>query len=227
MTTPLPPGRRPGGAQIIPRPELWTTGPPAPWIERHPQPPQLSVAEVLRAIDDHRHPRPFLPGPGDRPSAVLVALVDGPEGAEVVLTRRSWQLTNHKGEISFPGGRMDPGETPMQTALREAWEEILLDPGRVAVHGELDHHRTFVSRSYIVPVVGTLDERPDLRPGTGEVERILFVPLAELARADTHREEIWHRPDDDFSLQFFELDDETIWGATGRMLYHLLELVYS
>ena len=54
-----------------------------------------------------------------------------------------------------------------------------------------------------------------------------LLVLAELARADTHREEIWHRPDDDFSLQFFELDDETIWGATGRMLYHLLELVYS
>ena len=59
-----------------------------------------------------------------RHSAVLVPLYDGPDGAEVLLTRRSQALRNHRGEVSFPGGRMDPGETPLQTALREAHEEV-------------------------------------------------------------------------------------------------------
>ena len=65
---------------------------------------------------------------GAHHSAVLVALSPGDEGPEVLLTRRSWQLRNHHGEISFPGGRLDPGETPVQAACREAYEEVGLDP---------------------------------------------------------------------------------------------------
>jgi 8-oxo-dGTP pyrophosphatase MutT (NUDIX family) len=182
---------------------------------------------VLAAVAEHTAPRPLNPYADARNSAVLVALLDGERGAEVLLTRRSWNLSSHKGEISFPGGRMDPGETPADTALREAWEEVGLEAGLVDVSGELDHLSTFVSNSYIVPVLGRITERPHLRPAAAEVERILFVPLVELARADTHREEIWHLPEVDLSIQFFELDDETVWGATARMLTHLLGLVYG
>jgi 8-oxo-dGTP pyrophosphatase MutT (NUDIX family) len=164
--------------------------------------------------------------PGARPSAVLVALLDGPLGAEVLLTRRAWHLTSHKGEVAFPGGRMDPGETPVGTALREAHEEVLLDPALVEVHGELPHLSTVVSLSYIVPVVARLAELPALRPGTTEVERIFTVPLAELARADTYRCEVWGDPPLDRPIHFFDLDDETVWGATGRMLVDLLALAY-
>ena len=218
---------RPGGPQIIPRPDTWAPGPESPWRGIHDPARSLGTDEVLAAVARAGGTRPFAPPPGSKPSAVLVALVDGDLGAEVLLTRRAWHLTNHKGEVSFPGGRMDPGETPVQTALREAHEEVGLDPALVEIHGELDHLSTLVSQSYIVPVVGRLAEPPELHASTGEVDRILFVPLVELARADTHREEHWGVPPNRWQIHFFELDDETIWGATGRMLAQLLSISYG
>jgi 8-oxo-dGTP pyrophosphatase MutT (NUDIX family) len=158
---------------------------------------------------------------------VLVLLHEGDGGAEVLLTRRAMHLRNHRGEISFPGGRMDAGETPVETALREGWEEVALDPDLVTVHGELDHMSTVVSQSYIVPVVGTIDRRPELVPHAAEVDRILWVPLAELLTPGTYREERWGEPPLDRPIFFFELDDETVWGATARMLHQLLRLAHG
>ncbi len=159
-----------------------------------------------------------------RSSAVLVAITDGPEGAEVLLTRRSEALRSHRGEISFPGGRVDAGETFEAAALREAHEEVALDPSAVRLRGRLDPISTMVSRSFIVPVVATVDERPTLWPAADEVERIIWVPLVELTRADTFREEIWEFDGQPRPIFFFELDDETIWGATARMLHQLLRV---
>jgi 8-oxo-dGTP pyrophosphatase MutT (NUDIX family) len=213
--------RRPGGAQIIPRPAAWTHGPPAPWATRVPR--HLSVDDVLATVSPQVPALPDEPAfPGARPSAVLIALSDGPAGAEVLLTRRSWELRNHRGEVSFPGGRMDPGETPVAAALREAHEEISLEPAAVEVHGALEPLATVVSRSYIVPVVARLRGNPTLRAADAEVARIFRVPLLELLRSDTYREELWGTPPLARPIYFFELDDETIWGATGRMLVELL-----
>ena len=153
---------------------------------------------------------------------MLVALADGEEGAEVLLTRRSRHLRTHKGEISFPGGRMDPGETPAETALREAHEEVGLDPTLVTLFAELDHLSTVVSRSHIVPVVGRLPAVVPLGPASPEVERVMWLPLAELVRPDTYHSERWGRSPTDRLLHFFELDDETVWGATAHMLVDLL-----
>ncbi len=159
-----------------------------------------------------------------RSSAVLVALADGSDGAEVLLTRRSEALRSHRGEISFPGGRVDAGETFEAAALREAHEEVALDPSVVRLRGRLDPIATMVSRSFIVPVVATVDQKPKLWPAADEVERIMWVPLVELARADTFREEIWDFDGERRPIFFFELDDETIWGATARMLHQLLRV---
>ena len=212
--------RRPGGAQHIPRPVAWEPGDVAPPV---PHPLAIDVDGVVERLDGVHPTRPLAPTfPDARPSAVLVALADGPAGAEVLLTRRAEHLRNHKGEISFPGGRMDPGETPIDTALREADEEVGLDPAEVVVVGELSHLSTVVSRSYIVPIVARLPARLELNPASPEVERILWVPLAELVRPETYRVERWGRPPMDRELFFFELDDETIWGATAAMLVDLL-----
>ena len=181
-----------------------------------------SVASLSTVPDDH-----LPPFPDARASAVLVALHDGPAGAEVVLTRRSWALRNHRGEISFPGGRLDPGETPEVGALREAHEEVALDPDAVRLIGRLQTLSTVVSLSHIVPVVGLLDRRPELHPAVDEVERILHVPLTMLIAPGVFREEHWDEPPLDRAISFFELDDETIWGATGRMLHQLLRLAHG
>ena len=193
----------------------------APWADRARQ---LTTVEVVAAVADRPPVDATVPAGTLRASAVLVALADGPRGAEVLLTRRSESLTSHRGEISFPGGRVDAGETFEGAALREAHEEVALDPAAVQIVGRLDPISTLGSRSFIVPVVGALERQAALRPAADEVDRIMWVPLAELTRADTFREEIWpvdehHRP-----IFFFELDDETIWGATARMLHQLLRV---
>ncbi len=212
--------RRRGGAQYIPRPATWCLGEIAA-PAAHPL--HRSVAEVVAAVAGSPGGQPLAPAfPGARLSAVLVALADGDDGAEVLLTRRSMDLRHHRGEISFPGGRVDPGETPVEAATREAHEEVGLDPAAVSIVGEMDHLNTAVSRSYIVPVVARVVEPLPLRPTSPEVERVFWLPLAELVRPDTYRAERWGVPPTDRMIHFFELDDETIWGATATMLVDLL-----
>lgn len=220
---PAPERSRPGGDQVIPRPEAWRLGGPPSW-DGAPEPTLEALLARVRGREPGRIAPPF---PEARSSAVLIVVHDAPGGPEALFTRRAQHLRNHRGEISFPGGRMDPGETPEQAALREAEEEVGLDPALVTLHGELDHLSTVVSKSYIIPVVATVDARPVLHPAPDEVERILWVPLAELARPDTYREEWWGTPPLDRPLHFFELDDETIWGATGRMLHQLLRFAHG
>ncbi len=220
---PRPPGEwRAGGAQRVPRPSEHRVVDRGPWPQR-----PITVAEVAAAVRAHRPAdvRPY--AAESRPSAVLVVLRDAPDGADVLLTKRSAGLRNHRGEISFPGGRVDPGESFEQTARREAHEEVGLDPQCVRIVGRLDALNTVVSRSFIVPVVATLigDDRPLLAPVTAEVDAVFWTPLGELVRPDTFREEQWGRPPQDRTLHFFELDDETVWGATARVLTQLLRLV--
>ncbi len=157
----------------------------------------------------------------------MVVLADGPDGAEVLLTRRSMHLSSHRGEISFPGGRIEPGESYESAALREAYEEVALPADRVEVVGRLDPMSTVVSRSYIVPVVGLVSGRPELRAHAGEVDRMMWVPLAELADPGAYREEWWGTPPLDRPMFFFELADETVWGATARMLHQLLRVAHG
>jgi 8-oxo-dGTP pyrophosphatase MutT (NUDIX family) len=215
---------RVGGNQVIPRPDAWAPGGAAPWIGRD-LPVALPLAPLLERVAQRGQGKPpTWSFEGAQSSAVLIALFEGDHGAEVLLTRRAWHLRSHKGEVCFPGGRQDGGETAIETALREAHEEVLLDPADVTVVGELDHLATLASFSHIVPVVGHLTSRPTLSAGTSEVDRIFTVPLVELLRPGTFREELWTREERVFPVTFFELDDETIWGATARLLRDLLLL---
>ena len=219
MTDAVPddtPVRR-GGSQQIPRPAVFTSSDVAPW----PPLTDWSLDALLAGVP--LDAAPMLPAfPGSRLSAVLLVLVDGVHGAEVLLTRRSMSLRSHRGEVSFPGGRVDEGETPVEAALREAHEEVGLDPTSPRVIGELAHLNTIVSRSYIVPVVATLEHRPELSAQTMEVDRVLWTPLRELTAPGVYHVERWGAPPLDRPLHFFELDDETVWGATAHMLVDLL-----
>jgi 8-oxo-dGTP pyrophosphatase MutT (NUDIX family) len=214
--------RRPGGSQFIPRPTSWTLGDLLP-PRAHPL--AISVADVAASLADAPTDRPLEPSfEGARPSAVLIALADGAIGAEVLLTRRSMHLSSHRGDVSFPGGRIDPDEAPVDAARREAHEEVGLDPGAVEVIGELPHFNTVVSRSYIIPVVARVASPVPLVPTSPEVARVFWLPLAELVRPDTYRTENWGMPAGDRLLHFFELDDETVWGVTAAILVELLSL---
>ncbi len=161
----------------------------------------------------------------DRASAVLAPLYDVDGDLHVLLTRRTWDLRSHQGEVSFPGGRQDDGDPDLwTTALRESREEIALDTDRVERLGELDHLATVTSRSFIVPYVAALpDGRPATEPNPGEVSAVLHVPVAELLDPAIFREERWTFPwAEDRPIFFFELVGDTVWGATGAMLRQLL-----
>jgi 8-oxo-dGTP pyrophosphatase MutT (NUDIX family) len=157
-----------------------------------------------------------------RASAVLAALYDDDGDAHVVLTRRAWHLRTHKGEVSFPGGGRDPGEALIDTARREAWEEVRLDPASVEVIGELDHLTTFTSGSFIVPFVAAIPGRPELVANPSEVEAVLHVPLSELLQPGVFHSEQWEILGSVRPVHFFEIVGDTIWGATAAMLRQLL-----
>jgi 8-oxo-dGTP pyrophosphatase MutT (NUDIX family) len=191
-------------------------------------------------------PGVFLEG-GGTPSAVLVAMFDESGETRVILTRRSKNLRFHQGEVSFPGGRCDSGESPAECALREAHEETGLDPTSVKVAGYLSPLATFSSESFIEPVVGVLESRPPLKANPAEVDRVFDVELAALVADGVFREERWRftartdgpsarvpadgspapplATDGTFPVWFFELPGDTVWGATARVLMELLRAV--
>lgn len=225
---PVPAGR--GGDQVIPRPLATRLGRPAPWADLPPERRRPTLAAVRAGLDAAgpavRSERETLPGI-DTPAAVLVPLYEHQGELHVILTRRTWNLRSHSGEVSFPGGRRDDDDEDLwATALRETREEIALDTGVVERIGELDHLATVTSRSFIVPYVAALPGRPDTTANPGEVSAVLHVPVAELLDPAIYREERWQLPwAEDRPIFFFEIVGDTIWGATGAMLRQLLGLV--
>jgi 8-oxo-dGTP pyrophosphatase MutT (NUDIX family) len=223
-----------GGEQIIPRPESARPGGPNPWLEIDPARFHLDRVRSVVAQLDGRHLPGDLPTTPMRPpfvattrdSAVLLPLFLGADGeVRVVLTRRSGRLNTHKGEVAFPGGRVDAGETHQEAALRETHEEIGLPPIHVEIIGTLEPLTTVVSASKITPFVGIIDNMPPLVANPSEVTRIFDVSLRELTTFDCYHEEIWDFADGTFPVWFFEVDGDTIWGATARMLRRLLDLL--
>ena len=149
--------------------------------------------------------------------------------------RRAAGLRTHRGEVSFPGGRLDEGEDATAAALREAHEEVGLDPSAVTTVGWIHPVVTMVSTSVILPVLATVPARPHLVANPSEVERVFDVALAELADLEVFHEERWRiagrtvpgTDDDSFAIRFFEVSGEMIWGATARMIHELLSVVLT
>ncbi|MEQ8768763.1 MAG: CoA pyrophosphatase [Planctomycetota bacterium] len=161
-------------------------------------------------------------------AAVLVPWLVGPRGDfRVVLTVRSAHLQHHPGQVSFPGGRQEPEDaTTLETALREAHEEIGLEPSRVLVLGRLDDQISRPSRSVVTPYVGVVEGDLELRPDdAGEVAHPFAVDPAAWLRGEgyTRREAVdggfpWtdHR---------FLHGEHLVWGLTGRVLRQFLDLL--
>ncbi|MEE9416183.1 MAG: CoA pyrophosphatase [Acidimicrobiales bacterium] len=159
---------------------------------------------------------------------MLVGLYDHAGEVVVILTRRSAQLRSHTFEVSFPGGREDPTDDNLwQTALREAKEEVDLDPSLVHHLGELDRFVTVGSQSLIHPFVARVEGRPTLAAQPEEVDEILEVSLSELLLDEVWREEIWKIGGTERAITFFELHGNTVWGATASILRQFLTLVTS
>jgi 8-oxo-dGTP pyrophosphatase MutT (NUDIX family) len=220
-----------GGQQRIPRPATFRVGGPPPWTGLSSEARRLSLADVRDRLADLPPARPpAYASPSARAAAVLVALFEEDGEARLILTKRPDTMPSHQGEIAFPGGKVDPAldVDARAAALREAHEEIGLDPAIVEVVAELDAIGTVASRFTIRPFVGLLPARPVLQRDRREVVAIFDVALSELLADEAYREEQWDgrapSPGSDFALSvhFFELPGETVWGATARILTSLL-----
>ena len=159
---------------------------------------------------------------GARDAAVLIPIVGEPEPT-LILTLRTDHLPTHKGQIAFPGGAIDPSDpSPEAAALREAHEEIGLEPEAVRVLGTLDSIPTHVSGYVVHPVVGWLDRNPEVAPNPHEVADVLFVPLGDLA------DDIRRDPGFTFSGRMYPTEawlwnGNVIWGVTARVVRVFLE----
>jgi 8-oxo-dGTP pyrophosphatase MutT (NUDIX family) len=139
----------------------------------------------------------------------------------------------HRGEIALPGGRSHEGETAVDTALREAHEEVGLEPASVTPIAWLSPLAAFGANSSIWPIVGFLERRPELTIDPSEVDRAFTVALSDLVAEGAFVEERWRRPilrpggDDEgyYPLYFFKVPGDLVWGATARVLAELLSLV--
>lgn len=172
---------------------------------------------------------PDAPRPGRtlRPAAVLAPIIARPEGATVLLTRRSDSLASHTGQIAFPGGRLDPGETAVDAALREAWEEVGLDPGAVEVLGFGDGYET-VTGFVVTPVVGWLAEPPVTTPSPDEVAEVFEAPWDFLMDPANHRRDSYE-PESGPRRWFWAMPwrERYIWGATAAIVRGLRGRLYG
>jgi 8-oxo-dGTP pyrophosphatase MutT (NUDIX family) len=160
------------------------------------------------------------------PAAVLIPLIMHENELKILLTQRTAHLHDHPGQISFPGGRSDPQDTSaIDTALREAEEEIGLPSNRVEVLGSLPHYLT-ITGYQVTPVVSLVDAGHTYEPDEFEVADIFEVPMAYLMNPHHHEQRMWESPQGYRRFYAMPYENKFIWGATAGMLrnlYHFLK----
>ena len=161
-----------------------------------------------------------------RPAAVLIPVIARPEGATALLTRRADSLASHTGQIAFPGGRLDAGETAVDAALREAMEEVALDPASVEVLGVGDAYET--GTGYLItPVIGWLAQPPLTKPSEDEVAEVFETPWDFLMDPANHRRDFYDREGQRRWFWAMPWEDRYIWGVTAGILRALRVRLYG
>lgn len=158
-----------------------------------------------------------------RQGAVLLLLFRREEQFHFVLTRRRDDLAAHAGQISLPGGRREDGESLRETALREAYEEIGIEPASVTILGCLQSLYILPSDFEVTPFVGWHPETPAFVPQPSEVAEIIEAPLVRLLHEESRREELWERQGVSMVVPYFEIGSHKVWGATAMMLSEFAE----
>jgi 8-oxo-dGTP pyrophosphatase MutT (NUDIX family) len=173
-------------------------------------------------------PSPAVPPPlGKREAAVLLLFDPGEDGLPLLFVRRAEHLRLHAGQIGLPGGSREAGDRDLvATALREASEEVGVEPADVEVIGSLPARLTHRSDLWLTPIAG-LQRRPfTVHAEAGEVAEWFRLPLAGLLEAD-HRAEVWGTETPARRVHYYDLAGRTVWGVTGAIVHDLLELLRS
>ena len=189
----------------------------------------LALRERLEPVERARMLMDVIEGvrPHARKAAVLSCLFEQNEEPYLAFIRRATTLRSHSGEIAFPGGSADPTDTSLaMTALREAQEEIGLDPSRAEILGIMPPIFTVVSNFLITPIVAYLAQGPGtLRLQPSEVAELILLPLQGLADPAIFHTEEWERGGMRRTVYFYDYGPYRIWGATARILNELLDLL--
>jgi len=184
--------------------------------------PSADAHEIMRARHVGENAPVFKHSLPPRPGSVLILLYEEHGVVKFPLTKRAEYLGTHSGQISLPGGKAEAGETPVETALREAEEEIGLDRNLVTIVGRLSDFFVIPSNFIVAPIVGTVSGTPLLTPDPREVSRILTGELPALLANDAIKEkEILVAGRYRMQAPHFEIDGEVVWGATAMMLNEL------
>ena len=179
-----------------------------------------TIRQALAAHTPSRIEREGLPR-----AAVLIPIYDVDETLHIILQVRTELVEHHKGQISFPGGGEEPGDRDLlDTALRETYEEIGLDPSAVEVWGRLDETETVVSGFAITPYVGKIPPPDGLRPNPNEIDQIITVPLAVFLNPAQRRVERVVREGQEWEIIFFDYPPHVIWGATARIISSMIRV---
>jgi 8-oxo-dGTP pyrophosphatase MutT (NUDIX family) len=189
--------------------------------------PQHQIADWrLLGVDAERSQRLQKHFPTDPvPAAVLVPLIDRPEGMTVLLTERATQLARHSGQISFPGGRLEPTDRDVASAaMREAQEEIGLDPARVNVFGYLPDH-IVISGFRVTPVLSLVTPPITLELNAAEVAGVFEVPVEHVFDRNNHQARLRRVADEELMLYDISWEGQIIWGATAGMLLTFVRMV--
>jgi 8-oxo-dGTP pyrophosphatase MutT (NUDIX family) len=178
---------------------------------------QLKMAPLPRAIrrPDERYGEP-------RVGAVLVLLYPQHGTTYLALTRRPDSLKDHSGQVSFPGGKVEPDESLTEAALRETWEELGVPPSSVAVLGELTSLYIPPTDFEVHPFVGWVPFRPNFIPNTTEVAELLEVSVDHLLQPNTRHKEPWQFGTYTMDVPFYDVQGHKVWGATAMMLSEFL-----
>lgn len=183
---------------------------------------QNMIAPPINAdllIDQLRQGIGFAPSPRRADAAVLLAITREAQ-PRILLTRRASHMRHHAGEVSFPGGRREDGDTSnIVVALREAFEETGLNPFQVELLGELPSQRA-KSGLWVKPIIGLIPPDVDLTPQPDEIERIFYVELMQLIKAEPLPYPV-QISQQQYYMPSFQLDNEIIWGLTARILVSL------
>lgn len=188
----------------------------------------MDLETLRRRLDAalSRHPRIALDRSDLISAAVLLPITDR-GGPHVLFTKKSDAVPHHKGQFSFPGGICEERDASrVETALREAWEEVGIPAEAVEVLGLLDDTATRATPFVITPVVGIIRGALDFKPDGREIERVIEVPLDLLRDPTIFRTEIWERGGEPHPVHFYQVSvEDVVWGATARILKQFLELV--